>query len=165
MPALASLLLEVLTVRGGRDLDVPGRRWRSAVTRWALLVTLASSLGCETPVDLASQTSCGSYWSTPPEGQPTVLPPLVTVQVGSISKELAACFYGDEARHEERAAIRWTIDDPAIASLSPTGGPRTEVTGLRFGSTTARALITGVSVPADIVVCELERGCPPVPPR
>ncbi len=164
MPALASLLLEVLRVRVGRELDVPGRRCRSAVARWVLLLTLASALGCETPVDLADKTSCGSFWSTPPEGQPTVLPPGVTVNAGIGSAELFACFYGDEARHEERAAIRWSVDDPSIATLSPMVGPRTEVTGLRFGRTTARALITGVSVPANIYVCEIERGCPPVPP-
>ena len=164
MPALATLLQEVLTVGRGRERGMPGKRWRSGVTRWALLVTLASALGCETPVDLATKTSCGSFWSTPPEGQPTVLPPGVTVNAGIGSDELFACFYGDEARHEERAAIRWSVDDPSIASLSPMVGPRTEVTGLRFGRTTARALITGVSVPANIYVCETERGCPPVPP-
>ncbi len=151
-------------VAHGMHARPPGRprpvTWRSAVARWALLVTLASALGCETPVDLASKTSCGSFWSTPPEGQPTVLPPFVTVNAGIGSDELFACFYGDEARHEERAAIRWSVDDPSIASLSPVVGPRTEVTGLRFGRTTARALITGVSVPASIYVCELERGCP-----
>jgi len=85
----------------------------------------------------------------------------VTLSVGQ-TVQLGTCFFRDLKRPEERAAIAWSLADPGIANVSPSTGPTTTVTGLAYGKTKVRALITGVTVQVFAVVCD-STGCPPPP--
>jgi hypothetical protein len=166
-------LLEVLTMKGdmprvGLTRSAPLRIRQFARLAVLTLVaggTLANSR-CEAPFDLRDHTSCGEllYGGVPAEGSPRVNPSFVTVFTG-FGRSLEACFYGDEVRDAERQAIRWSSDDPTLATVDPATGPRTVVSGHGFGVTHVRAVITGVSVPVVVVVCDESGACPPPPYR
>ncbi|MCL4819800.1 MAG: hypothetical protein KJ067_11685 [Vicinamibacteria bacterium] len=138
---------------------------RLVATTLAGVGALATSR-CEAPFDLRDHTSCGEllYGGVPAEGSPRVNPSFVTVFTG-FGRSLEACFYGDEVRDAERQAIRWSSDDPTLATVDPATGPRTVVSGHGFGVTHVRAVITGVSVPVVVVVCDESGACPPPPYR
>lgn len=110
-------------------------------------------------------TSCGSANLA---GGVAVDPRLAVINEGGVtlsvgrSEKRAACFYRDLQHPSERQAITWSSLDPSIASVSPSMGPETTVTGVSFGKTKIRALITGVPVEVFAVVCEDGR-CPPLP--
>ncbi len=145
---------------------IPIRRViRLAAVTAAGVGALASSR-CQAPFDLREHTSCGSFLGgVPAEGSPEVIPDGVTVFSGGQKGVLVACFYGDEVRDAERQAIRWSSDDPTLATVDPATGPRTVVSGHGFGVTRVRAVITGVPVPVVVVVCDESGACPPPPYR
>jgi Flp pilus assembly secretin CpaC len=76
---------------------------------------------------------------------------------------LSVCFYRDLERPAERAAISWSVADPSVARVTPMTGPRVTVTGLAFGKTKVRALVTGVTVEVPAIVCDASGACPPPP--
>jgi hypothetical protein len=142
----------------------------------ALLVAVAGSAGtaCLTSPSKKSDgelTSCGGSGVVGQGGSSGGVAPDfrsitgvgggVTLSVGRTA-QLTTCFYRDLDRPQERAAIVWSVSDPTLASVSPSTGPSTTVTGLAYGKTRIRALITGVTVENFVVICDAT-GCPPPP--
>jgi hypothetical protein len=141
---------------------------RASRTRAAACLLLAAaragSCAAKPSVSDSKATSCGSSNLAGVGVDPrlaVINEGGVTISVGR-SEKLSACFYRDLERPAERQAITWSSLDASIASVAPSTGPETTVTGLRFGKTRIRALITGVQAEAFAVVCEAG-ACPPPP--
>jgi Bacterial Ig-like domain (group 2) len=143
------------------------RRRRPRAPFLCALVACAHAATCATNPSVPDNkaTSCGSANLA---GGVAVDPRLAVINEGGVtvsvgrSEKRTACFYRDLERPADRRAITWSSLDPSIASVSPSSGPETTVTGVAFGKTKIRALITGVPVETFAVVCEAGQ-CPPPP--
>lgn len=138
-------------------------RQRRPTTYLLMLSALLAASACTGQdggvLDDIEATSCASFFGGVAPGAPEIVEPGVTVWVGAGPGRLTACFYRDKERAEEARAITWESLDPTIATVSPSTGPETLVTGLRLGVTRVRAVITGVEAFAGVVVCEANT-CP-----
>ncbi len=141
------------------------RRPASVVRRIGYCAILAVSLlghpSCgvtrKEDCEVTSCASCPGYGAwygalpVPPPDKPKILQDYTTLFVGD-SDELTACFFRDEERPAEAQAITWTSENPAVATVSPTTGPRTFVRGVAFGVTRVRAMVAGFPAEATVVV-------------
>lgn len=110
------------------------------------------------PLEDCAVTSCSACTPftplpIPAPDKPQINEHAATLAIGGAAR-LTVCFYRDKERTAEAQAITWTSLDPAIATVSPTTGPTTLVTGVGFGRTAVRAVITGIPVDARITVCQ-----------
>lgn len=127
------------------------------------LVSVTAGCGWTGPsLSDAKATSCGSTGIVGQVGRDVrhISPPVATISVGRTTT-FSACFYRDLDRPTDRAAISWSIVDPSVAGVAPATGPSVTVTGLAFGETKLRALITGVSLDVPVIVCDARGTCPP----
>lgn len=130
-----------------------------AAAIWLALVGAA----CPNRIDSASSSCFGGILNKPPDpGSPYIDPNSALIFLDDITpvRTLRACFHGDLAQPGERAAVAWASLDPSIASVEPTTGPETTVTGLRFGRTRVVAVITGLRREVPVTVCNTPRDCP-----
>lgn len=137
-------------------------RLSSLGSRLVLAVSVAAS-ACTLPtvdsMDDLEATSCASWLVGVAPNDPTILPVQLTVREGG-GGTLGTCFYRDRVRPQDAQAITWESMDPSIATVNPTRGPETYVTGQHFGVTHVKAVITGIDTFALIVVCDSTWTCP-----
>ena len=127
------------------------------------LLAGCSSLPAQPTISDRDATSCpGDILGigSPAPTQRDIVAWWVSVDVGKTTTA-RACFYRDQVRPEDRAAIAWSIRDTDLATLTVSSGPTATIQGRVFGTTTITAMITGVAVTKTLYVCESTGRCPP----
>lgn len=129
----------------------PARRGVGTCGLLCLCVT-AVVASCQHDIETQPSSHCSSFLNPgPAPGAPDLVPGRLTIPVGGYGC-LQACYHGDRSRPDDDGSVRWRSLDPTIATVFPEWNRKTEVTGVREGSTTVRAEILGVMVDARVQV-------------
>jgi hypothetical protein len=99
-------------------------------------------------------------YSTAPAAVTSVTVSNAAMYLGSTA-QLTAKVYDQYGNQMTGQAVTWSIDNPAVASISGTG----VVTGQSLGSTTARATVSGVAGAGTVSVIEYQEPTYPTCPH
>jgi hypothetical protein len=107
-----------------------------------------------------TSSSVVSVYSTAPAAVTKVTVSSATVYPGSTA-QLTAKVYDQYGNQMTGKTVTWSIDNPAVATISATG----VVTGVSIGSTTARAAVDGVTGAGTVTVTTYQEPTYPTCPN
>jgi trimeric autotransporter adhesin len=82
----------------------------------------------------------------------TIAPASATIGHGETRSFTASLAFADNTSQDVTESVQWSVDDPAIASVSNQSGQRGQVTALAAGQTTLRAMGIGHTGTATLTV-------------